>query len=247
MKTLKRSILHYLSTVLILLCVSNRTLAETIDVTDKEGRVITARLVTYDGKNVEIFRISDSKTFKVPIDTLSDKTRAAIDLWVKSGGNLVEKYEVTVNTGKTSRRIDGFDYSDEKRVNLEPDITVKNPHATMESRPLQITIIFLGRPTTSRTNMYVFSTQTFDIPKLAPLTSKKFKVDPISKSYDDSGSYRYGSRYLGYIWIIHNKLQTETIASASVPSSLTNKPLLKYLDMKSESYYSENLVLVERD
>ena len=245
MKTLKRSIRLCILLTTVLLTISQQSLAETIDLTNKDGQTITARLVRYDGKKVDVFRLSDSKTFSIDINTLDDKTRNLIELWVKNGGNLVEDYKVSVKTGKTNKQISGFRYysSSSKRVNLEPDFTVKNQHTSMETRPVQLTILFLGRPVANRSNHYVFRTQTFDIPKLAPLTSKDFKVNPVSEPYYQYRSGGgYGAKYLGYVWIIHNKLKTKIITSNSVPTSLKEKALLNFLEMKSRTEYDENLL-----
>ena len=244
MDALKHSLRMCILTAIIMLNVIHQSAAETIDVTNKDGQTISARLVRYDGKDVVIFRVSDSKTFTIPIDTLDDKTRTKIELWIKKGGNLVEDYDVSVKTGK-SLRTTGVDDFDDKRVNLKPVVSVKNPHSTMESKSTQITILFLGRPVNSRTSIYVFRTQTFDIPKLEALGSKDFRVNPISKPYDNRGYAKFGSRYMGYVWVIHNKLKTEFVASGSVPSSLTDKALLNFLEMKSGRYYSKDLLPIE--
>ena len=217
--------------------------SETLDITDTKGRSFTANLVKSDAKTVDVIRISDSKPFTLTLDTLDEKTRTAITAWDKSGGNLSQAFEVSMNSGKTSRTTGSEDF-DDKRVNLFPIVTVKNPNANQETKPLQMTVLFFGRPVSSTTDIHVFRKQTFDLPKIAALGSKDFPVDPISAPYDNRGYAQFGSRYLGYAWIIHNTSGTEIIASASVPSSIASKHGENVLKLDDGATYTKDLTLV---
>lgn len=217
--------------------------SETLDITDIKGRSFTANLVKSDATSVDVVRISDSKTFSLPLASLDEKTRSAIGDWVKKGGNLSQAFEISMNTGKTSRTTGAEDF-DDKRVNLSPIVTVKNPSSVQETKPLQMTILFFGRPVSSTTDIHVFRKQTFDLPKISPLASKDFPVDPISEPYDNRGYAQFGSRYLGYAWVVHNSTETEIVASASVPSSISSKHGEDVLKLDAGATYTKELTLV---
>ncbi|MFK7849605.1 MAG: hypothetical protein AB8D78_01395 [Akkermansiaceae bacterium] len=215
---------------------SQQAVAEVVDVTDKKGRTITAELVNYDGTNVTISRKSDRRKFSIPVADLDDKTQNAIKEWLADGGNLVKEYEVDVKTGKSTEREGSF--SSYRILRLNPSFSVKNPDIVKDSKPAYITILFLGRPTDSRTQIHVFKKQTFKIPKLEPLKSTSFQVDAIANSYSDE--YDSGERYLGYIWVIHNKTKTEVYGSKSVPSSYAEKYARNFLELKEDVTYMDN-------
>ena len=118
---------------------------EVTAITDREGRTINAKLLAFDGKNVEVLRVNDSKTFSIPYASLSDASQSDIRHWIAQGGPLTKILEISVNP-RRNRRTTSMEDFDDKRLNLHPVIEVKNPHTTLESIPMKITILFLGRP-----------------------------------------------------------------------------------------------------
>ena len=211
---------------------------EVIDVTNKQGQTISAELLGYDGTNIEICRTDNRKKFKIAVADLNDKTQAAIKEWLEKGGNLVKSYEVEVSTGKATER--SSSYSDSKILRLDPSLTVKNPDITQDSKPAYITILFLGRPTEERSQIHVFKKQTFEIPKLEPLKSTSFKVEAVATRYSDDSEYGYGERYLGYIWVVHNKATTDIYAAKSVPTPYAEKFARNFLMLKEEGTYFDD-------
>ena len=231
---------HALLVLLTLSAASGILSAQTINVTDTKGRGITATLVSCDGTNLKIIRLSDSKPFTLPLDGLNNATKGAVKRWMAAGANLTELYEITVDTGKSSKTT-GRDDFDDKRINLVPTVTVKNADPNNRSKPNQLTVLFLGRPVDSTTDIYVFRKQSFELPKIDPLTSKPFDVSPISQAYDNRGYARFGSRYTGYVWIIHENGTNRVIASGSVPKSLAEKHGEKFLELREEGVYNRDL------
>ncbi len=231
---------HALLALTSLALFSGSASAQIINVTDTAGRGITAKLVSCDGKNLKIIRQSDSKAFTLPLSGLNGATKGAVKRWMAVGGNLSEIYQVLVDTGKTSRTSIEDDF-DDKRVNLTPTITVTNGDSKNPSKPQQLTIFFLGRPVETTTDIYVFRKQSFSLPKIEPLTSKAFEVSAISEAYDNRGSVKFGSRYLGYAWLIHEPDGSRVITSGSIPSSLAEKYKEKLLDLREEGTYNKDL------
>jgi hypothetical protein len=219
--------------------------AQRINVTDKEGRAITAKLVSSDGTNVEIIRESDSKKFSLPLVNLNDATNRAIKRWMAFGGHLAESFEVTVDTGKSRRTSTDLGY-DERRVNLEPIITVKNTDVKLASKELKLSIIFLGRPARDSSNIYVFRKQSFKLPKIAPLETTDLTVKPVSAPYDNRGDYKIGSRYSGYAWIIFEEIGGRIVASGSVPTSLAENNIKTIMELKTNATYTKDFKLAER-
>ncbi len=232
------------SLLLLSLFLIQSTLAQTINVTDKQGRGITATLLSSDGKTVKISRDSDSKNFSLPIEGLNGATQGAIKRWMDAGGNLAETYEVLVDTGKT-RRTTGQEDFDDKRVNLVPTVTVKNTDTANATKAHHLTILFLGRPVDSTTDIYVFRKQTFELPRIRPLSSRTFEVAAISQAYDNRGYAQFGARYLGYVWFVHNKAGTRVVKCASVPSSLAAKHAEKLLNLEENGIYNRDLRSLE--
>ncbi len=217
--------------------------AETIDITDTKGRSFAADLVACDGKTIEICRKSDSKKFTLPLSSLDEKTNTSVKTWMKKGGNLSRTFEVAVNTGKTSRTTIGEDF-DDKRVNLSPVVTVKNPNSSRKTAPLEITVLFFGRPVDSTTDIHVFRKQTFELPEIEPLGTKDFPVEAISKPFDNRGYAKFGARYLGYAWIIHDSSKKDIVASTSVPSTISSKHGETVLKLEAETTYTKDLIPV---
>ncbi len=236
---------HTLLILASIACLAPSLFGQRINVTDTQGRAITATLVSSDGTTLKFVRESDSREFTLPLATLNNATRGAVKRWMGEGGNLTEIFEVTVDTGKT-RKLAGDEDFDDKRVNLSPTVTVKNADSTNQSKPLQLTILFLGRPVESTTDTYVFGKQSFTLPKIEPIGSKEFEVTPMSEPYDSRGQAKFGSRYSGYVWLIHEEDGSRIAASGSVPTSMAGKHAEKFLELSAKGTYDRDLEPVSR-
>ncbi len=211
-----------------------------VELVDLQGRSLKARLVSSDGVTVEVLRDGAAAPVSLPLKQLNDATRQLVSGWVEQGGNLQEKYDLIVETGKT-RKKDGTEDFDDKRVNLSPVIMVKNPDTKFETRDGSVTVLFFGRPVDSATDIFVFKKQEFDLPKLKPLETATFKMEQISQAYDSRGLAKFGSRYLGYAVLIHDAAGKKMIFSKSVPSPLATDYGLKLLALKNDTAYDRDL------
>lgn len=214
--------------------------SEPMEFTDVQGRKLTARLVSSDGVNVTVSRDGAPAPVLISFKQLSEASQKAVTDWVEKGGNLRENYEISVETGKT-RRKDGSEDFDDKRVNLSPTVTIRNPDPNFPSREGKVTVLFLGRPVDSMTDLYVFRRQQFDMGQIKPLDSAGFRVDEISHAYDSRGLAKFGARYLGYAVIVHDAAGEKIISTKSVPSSIVNEYGKRLLDLKSEQAYDRDL------
>jgi len=248
MKTIPRhSLLPVLSLSLMLAngFSSVRAESEVLEITDLQGRKMNARLVSSDGQMVNIARDGDQKKFALPMTQLDGTTQRLVFDWIEKGGSLLETYEVNVDTGKT-RKKDGSEDFDDKRVNLKPVVTVKNPDAKYESRNADMTVIFIGRPVQSNSDIFILKSQLFEIPKLKPLTSVEFKMDEISQAYDNRGYAQFGARYVGYAILIHDAAGEKIYFSRSVPAGPILDHGKKLLDLKTGMTYDRDLTPKQR-
>lgn len=212
---------------------------EILTLENATGAKITAKLVCcIDGK-LTVRRTSDNKTFDLPLDQLSEKSRADVKTWQDKGGGLLEDYQIEVSTGKNRRTQAGDDF-DDKRVNLDPIVTVRNPDPRVPTRAAKLTVLFLGRPVVDGKALHVFRTKTFDLPSLDPATSRNFAVGKISAAYDSRGYAKFGARYIGYVAIVHNEGNTEVFSSRSVPTTLVQGKELVFLRLKDNATYDKN-------
>lgn len=213
--------------------------SEVVALMDKSGTALNVRLVTCDGTNLTIARQSDGKTFTIPLERLDAASSETVKSWMAKGGNLTTKYAFEVETGK-NRRTTGMEDFDDKRVNLDPVVTVRNPHATLSSSDAKVTVLFLGRPVMDSSWLFVISKNTFDLPKLSPLTSQNFPVGPVTCAYDDRGYAKFGARYLGYAIIVHDANGKKAFDSASVPAALVGGRELQFIALKKGVTYDRN-------
>ena len=132
---------------------------------NKDGKSLTARLITITGDKLTVMRESDKKQFTLDLTQLDDASRGEVDAWVKAGGDLSERFVIDVSSGKSGRS-SAYDYDDERIVNIEPIVVVKNPDINVRTRAVKVTALILGRPVNERSAYHVFSTESFDLPSL---------------------------------------------------------------------------------
>lgn len=204
---------------LAILCLLGSVRADVIEITDVQGRSMQVRLVACDGTIVRVSREADQRIVTIPLTNLDAASRQRIEAWKEEGGSLMEKYEITVATGRNTRK-DGTEDFDDKRFNLHPVVTVRNPDTSFRARGATVTVLFLGRPIRDRSDIYVIGREHFDLKELGPLGSATFRMEPLSMAYDNRGYAQFGARYLGYAVFIHDG--DTVLDSTSVPVSLVN-------------------------
>ena len=164
--------------------------------------------------------------------------------WQSNGGGLIESFDISVITGKT-RKTTGADDFDDKRVNLDPVVTVKNPDTKISSRKAKVTVLFLGRSVLDSGAIHVFKKSTFDLPSLEAGRSKDFPIGKISSAYDNRGYSKFGYRYDGYVVLIHDSDGGTLYCSKAVPSALVSEGDLIYLKLENLKDYDKNFKQVK--
>jgi hypothetical protein len=231
--------IHPALSVAVALILTIALQGEVVTLENKNGSTITAKLVSCDETTLSVRRISDKKTFDIPLDQLNESSKATVESWKAKGGGLSEEFLASVATGK-NRKKSGTDDFDDKRVNLDPVITITNQATKISSREAKVTTLFLGRPVADGSVLHVFRKSTFDLPSLLPVGSMEFKVGKISAAYDTRGYARFGSRYAGYVVLIHDADGKNILYSKSVPTSLVTGDGRPYLKLNSDMDYDRN-------
>jgi len=211
-----------------------------IKLTDLQGRSMLVEVVSCDASTARVVRQPDQQTFTIPLDRLDAPSRKAVDDQLKAGANPADAFEITVDTGKNRKKTGGEDF-DDKRVNLSPKITVKNPNLKSDSRDAKVTAIFFGRPVQANSDYYVFRSQSFDLPALQPGGSHILAVDEISQAYDNRGYAQFGARYAGYAVLVHSADGKTIYSVHSVPENIGQTFGEKLLKLQTGKTYNGQL------
>ncbi len=233
-----------LAFLLVLAATAGLTEAKEVTLRNKDGKSLSVSLISCDGDKLTVLRGADKKQFVLNRAQLDDVSRAEVDAWLAAGGGLSEQFEIDVNTGKSGRKAGSEDF-DDKNLNIEPLVVVKNPSANVPTRAAKVTAVFLGRPVNARSAYYVFSTETFNLPSIPGAQSGSFQMKKISRNYDDRGYAQFGARYLGYVVLIHDSEDDRIISSKSVPGPLAEKFGRKFLKLAANETYDDNLRLMK--
>lgn len=230
----------HLPIILASVLVQSVTAADILVLADKNGANLTAQPVSCDGTTLTIIRESDKKRFSIPLERLNDASQARVKAWMAKAADKPRDFEIIVETNK-NRRTTGMEDFDDKRVNLEPVVTIRNPENRLAAPAAKVTVVFLGRPVTDTSGFVVFNKTTFDLPELQPLASEVYQIAKISSAYDTRGYAKFGARYCGYVVLIHDEAGEKILDSQSVPPGLDEKFGLKFLNLKTNTIYNRDL------
>lgn len=236
--------LSALACLLVLFSTVGALLSKEVVLRNKDGKSLSARMLTRDGDKLTVLREADKKQFVLDVTQLDDASRAEVEAWIKAGGGLSERFEIEVRSGKTRRKSGAEDF-DDKNVNIEPLIVVKNPLPGINTRAARVTALFLGRPINERNAYYVFSSESFDLASLPGGAQQAFQMKKISRNYDDRGYAKFGARYLGWVVLIHDPEDERVIFCQSVPVPLAQKFGGRFLTLKPGGTYDDNLKVIE--
>jgi hypothetical protein len=230
--------------LLLLLAMSCMLEGKEVSLRNKDGKSLTVSLTTLDGDKLTVLRGSDKKQFVLSLAQLDETSRAKVSAWVKAGGGLSEQFEIEVQSGKTNRKVGTEDF-DDKNVNIEPIVTVKNPHGSIATRAAKVTAVLLGRPVIARNAYYVFSTETFNLPSIPSSQTNTFEMKKVSRNYDDRGYSKFGARYLGWVVLVHDPEHGRILHMQSVPTPLAEKFGQQFLKLQAGKAYDENLEMMK--
>ena len=229
-----------LALISLLPTIRHAAASEVLLLTDRNGTSLSARPLSCDGKTLTIIRNTDRKKFSIPLSRLDDASRDRVETWMAKAALQPRDFEITVVTNKNSRKT-GMEDFDDKRVNLDPVVTIRNPEPHVSSPAAKVSALFLGRPVADTSGYVLIRKSTFHLPELGPHESESFKVGKISMAYDNRGYAQFGARYCGYVILIHDEDAERIIDSTSVPSGLDEKFGLRFLQLKTNVAYNRDL------
>jgi hypothetical protein len=145
---------------------------------------------------------------------------------------LRKEYGISVDTGKNGRK-DGTEDFDDTRINLRPEITIKNPDPSSSTSAAKVRVVFLGRSVLETKHYVVLKCESFDLVVLGPLKAATFAMEPITAAFDDRGYAKFGARYLGYVVLIHDEAGTQIYDSEAIPATLVREPMLGWLKLQT--------------
>ena len=233
-----------LACLLVLAVATGLPEAKEVNLRNKDGKSLSARLMTLDGDKLTVLREADKKQFVLSLAQLDETSRTEVDAWLKAGGGLSERFAIEVRSGKRQRSTGEY-YDDSKKVDIEPLVVVKNPDANIRTRAVKVTAVLLGRPVADRNAYHVFSTESFKLPSLDGGREGAFQMKQVSRTFDDRGTYRYGARYLGWVVVIHDPEDDRVIHIQSMPEPLAGKFGRQFLKLEAGSTYDDNLRLIK--
>lgn len=210
-----------------------------VTLTNKAGKSLKAYLLTSDDQSVTVKMANARKNkYTIAFSALSAGSVAKIEEWKKNGGGLSEDFEITFKSGKSSALSTRENY-DDRTLNLSPEVTIKNTDYKVKSGAKKVTLVLFGKSVISSRAYYVFSNETKDLTPLEEGAEETLQFKKIKIDYDDRGYAKYGSRYHGYVVLVHDG-NGELSEMKAVPTTLLKheKGLLK---LKANRFYDKNL------
>lgn len=221
------------------LCVA--VASDTMPITSKSGKVLKAYVVSVDDTSVVFHKNNKAgKRFELPFSSLSEASVEKLKKWKQDGGGLSTEFEMIFASGKSDRLSEREQY-DDQTLKLRPELTVKNSHLNMPSKPCKVSVVILGKDVTDRDVLHVFINETKEVGSLEGGGEMQFKFSKINRDYDNTGYAQYGHTYYGYVAILHDGKGT-IYSSISKPATLVKRGK-KWLELQQGKNYDKDLEL----
>ncbi len=161
---------------------------------------------------------SNHKTHALKLADLDNASQEKIKNWQDAGGGLSTDFDIEFNSGRTSRsRNNG---SETRTLTLKAVATIKNGDNNLETKPVEVTILTLGRPTGDPSFFKIFQKENHKLPSLDGGGEHLIACETYRATYDNHG-YKYGAKYLGYVVLIYEG--KNIIVAKFVPTTLAAK------------------------
>lgn len=210
-----------------------------VSLTSKDGKTIQVELKHSTEKKVTFVMVDNKRKYTFKLDKLDAASQEKIRDWKKAGGGASVSFDIDFVSGKSSRAASRYEYDDERRVVIKPKITVSNKDKDARTKPVEITVLILGRPVKDRSSIHVLGRESHPLASIEALGEKEIQMKTIVSAYDNRDSYRYGSMYSGYVVLIHEG--KKILASKSVPTPNAEKWGAVWLGLKVDCKYDKNL------
>lgn len=219
---------------------------DAMTIVSKDGQPLQVTLKSLKDEKVSFVITKTRKSFTVPITKLDLPSQKKIRAWKLAGGGASTQFEIDLATGK-SNQLSKFERYDDRSLVMTPEVKIMNTSGSDSSaKDLSVTVLILGRSVLDRNKMFIFAKEEHELPVLDPRKEASFKLKKIEASYDDRGNdgSEYGSKYLGYVVLIHQG--KKIISQKAVPKTMDKYGKL-WFGVEKDQYYSNTLELEKSD
>lgn len=237
---------HPLTSALLVLS-SLCAFAEPLSVKDKQGRSMDIELISVTNDRVKFNRVSDGKTFEVPLSSFDADSTTRIQAKKAALGDAHPTYEINVVVDKRRKKKDGSWYMVEQTIAGKVDL--KNPVINGTAPAGKARILYFGEEQRTGGRYSVLSTEEYDF-QIAGGATHTHEVAPYVTSYD-SDNKGYGNvgglQYEGYLLLLMdakgNVIQFQT-TSGRLNQLLTEKPdfKAKFKTLKAKTQLDDKFV-----
>jgi hypothetical protein len=204
--------------------------AETLSVKDKQGRPMEIELISVTNDRVKFTRVSDSKTFEVPLSSFDADSTTRIQAKKADLGEAHPTYQIDVVVEKRRKKKDDSWYMVEQTISGK--VNLKNPAMNTAGPAGRARVLYIGEEQRSGGKYSVLSTEEYDF-QIAGGATHTHEVSPYVTSYD-SDNKGYGNvggfQYEGYLVLLMdekgNVIQFQTTC-AKLNQLLNEKPEYK--------------------
>jgi hypothetical protein len=218
--------------------------SDLMSITSKDGKTIQVELNRSTETEVTLKMVKDGRNYTFKLDKLDAASQEKIKEWKKAGGGASVSYEIDYSSGKSNRPSTDYYYDDDRRLILKPKVTIKNRDSKVATKKARVTVLILGRPVRERNVIRVLQKQDRELPVIEPLSESVIEIDSVVTQYDNKGSYKSGTKYLGYVVLIHDG-KSRILASKSIPSTLVQKYGPMLLGLKEGYRYDKNMKVMK--
>jgi hypothetical protein len=204
--------------------------AEPLSVKDKQGRSMEIEVLSISNDRVKFNRVSDGKTFEVPLSSFDADSTTRIQAKKSALGETHPTYEMNVVVDKRRKKKDGSWYLIEQTIAAKVDL--KNPVVNETAPAGKARVLYFGEEQRTGGKYSILSTEEYDF-QIKGGATHSHEVAPYVTTYD-SDNKGYGNigglQYEGYLVLLMdekgNVIQFQTTC-ARLNQLLTEKPEYK--------------------
>ena len=236
-----RRILVKILPIFSLLFFSSYSHAKETEIKNKAGKTLKVELMLFDAKTETLHfkSLSNRKQHKIALSTLDDNSKKLVKEWVDAGGGLAESFRIDANVIVSNKKSKIENY-DDRHVILSPKATITNLNPGVPSAPIKAVMVTVGKPILNGNQIYIFSKEEKNLDSIDKGESKHLIFKSSELYYDNRNSARYGSRYIGFAFLVVK--DGKVIESdLSLPGSLNNQDPNIFLELRARRKYHKDL------
>ena len=215
--------------------------AEEAILTNKKGMTLKVILKSATAEEVTFNNLGDGKKYTVKLADLDDSSKALVTNWLGTTGAFSWDLRLRPQVVRANKKSKIENY-DDRHVRMAPKITISNKSSTKPTDKMTVTMIILGRPVGghyTNSDLTVLAKQTKNLPSIPRVRDREVVFDEFHFYYDNKNAARFGSKYLGYVFLVEK--DGKLIERAVNPSFMRDKDIDKIKAMRSGHKYDKDL------